>query len=333
MRLSGPATLRLHVVDQLYSSTLQCETGRWHLNLNASRTRLMVTHLHGELAVEAPFIPGKSDTAPALLRLRASAGAPAELEITEFASTWIRPDTRPAFDAIANAAELEFSTWFASFGTFPTRWAPLARRAAFLLWANTAPASGNYAHPAILMSRNAMISVWSWDHCFSALALLPSHPRQAWEQWWLPFALQTPEGMLPDAFTNASVDFGMTKPPVHGWALTTLLRHYTPTPGELAQAYTALERWTSWWLTHRDDDQDGIPQYNHGCESGWDNDSLCCGGLPCESADLTVYPVDERLVRVLNQTLQRKTPHGLRPPTPLLDQPSRRRGCPGGRLR
>jgi len=132
---------------------------------------------------------------------------------------------------------------------------------------------------------------------------------------------------------NASVDFGMTKPPVHGWALTTLLRHYTPTPGELAQAYTALERWTSWWLTHRDDDHDGIPQYNHGCESGWDNDSLCCGGLPCESADLTVYPVDERLVRVLNQTLQRKTPHGLRPPTPLLDQPSRRRGCPGGRLR
>jgi len=333
VRLSGPATLRLHVVDQLYSSTLQCETGRWHLNLNASSTRLMVTRLHGELAVEAPFIPGKSDTAPALLRLRASAGAPAELEITEFASTWIRPDTRPAFDAIANAAELEFSTWFAAFGTFPARWAPLARRAAFLLWANTAPASGNYAHPAILMSRNAMISVWSWDHCFSALALLPSHPRQAWEQWWLPFALQTPEGMLPDAFTDASVDFGMTKPPVHGWALTTLLRHYTPTPGELAQAYTALERWTSWWLTHRDDDHDGIPQYNHGCESSWDNDPLCCGGLPCESADLTVYPVDERLVRVLNQTLQRKTPHGLRPPTPLLDQPSRRRGCPGGRLR
>ena len=36
VRLSGPATLRLHVVDQPYSSTLQCETGRWHLNLNAS---------------------------------------------------------------------------------------------------------------------------------------------------------------------------------------------------------------------------------------------------------------------------------------------------------
>lgn len=304
VRLTGPATLRLQVVDQPYSSSLQCENGRWHLNLNASRTRLMVTRLHGDLAVEAPFIPGKSDTAPALLRLRATGATaaqgaaadstPAELEITEFASTWLAHLPRPAFDTIAHAAEHEFATWFAAFGPFPARWAALARRAAYVLWANTAPASGHYAHPAILMSRNAMISIWSWDHCFDALALASAHPRQAWEQWWLPFALQTPEGMLPDAFTDASVDFGMTKPPVHGWALVTLLRHYTPTPTELEQAYTALERWTHWWLTHRDDDHDGIPQYNHGCESGWDNDSLCCGGLPCESADLAVYLIQQQ---------------------------------------
>ena len=293
IRVRGEEPLRLQVHGQPYSSSFPCEPGRrWHLNLNAARARLMVTALSGSIEGHAPFIPGKSDTEPALLLLQPEAGS-GEFEITEFASTWVEPRVRPGFDVVVESAGAEFSQWLDGFGVFPERWRNLARAAAFNLWSNTMPAGGNYAHPAVMMSQNAMTSVWSWDHCFVALALRRSRPRLAWEQWWLPFALQTEEGMLPDAFDDVSMDFGMTKPPVHGRTLLQILPFYTPTPTELEAAYTALEKWTNWWFAHRDDDHDGIPQYNHGCESGWDNDSVCCGGLPAESPDLSVYLIEQ----------------------------------------
>lgn len=53
--------------------------------------------------------------------------------------------------------------------------------------------------------------------------------------------------------------------------------------------YDALVKWTYWWLTYRDDDNDGIPQYNHGNESGWDNGTAFSGGVPIECPDLTAY--------------------------------------------
>jgi len=293
IRVHGEKPLRLQVHGQTYSSSFPCVPDRrWHLNLNASRSRLMVTALSGSLEGHAPFIPGKSDTEPALLLLHPEGGC-GEFEVTEFASTWVVPQARPSFDAVVESAGAEFTQWLDSFGVFPERWRNLARAAAFNLWSNTMPAGGNYAYPPMMMSQNAMTSVWSWDHCFTALALRRSHPRLAWEQWWLPFALQTEEGMLPDAFDDVSVDFGMTKPPVHGRTLLQILPFYTPTARELGEAYTALEKWTNWWFAHRDDDHDGIPQYNHGCESGWDNDSVCCGGLPAESPDLTVYLIEQ----------------------------------------
>lgn len=301
-------SLRVQMADQPYSSSLECEPGRWHLNLNASRTRLMISALSGELHGHAPFIPGKSDTQPARLELSASRGeATAELEITEFESSWLRPAARLGFDEITEQAGREFSEWFAAFGEFRAEALTLARRAAFVLWTNTVPGEGNFAYPAVVMSRQALTGVWSWDHCFVALALARAHPAQAWEQWWLPFKLQTAEGMLPDAFTDSSRDYAMTKPPVHGWALQTILQFYHPTAEQVHQAYGALERWTNWWLTHRDDDGDGIAQYNHGCESGWDNDSLCCGGLPCESADLSVYLIQQQqMLAVLARRLNRE---------------------------
>jgi len=307
IRIVQGLVLRVQMADQPYSSSLECKPGRWHLNLNASRTRLMISALAGELQGHAPFIPGKSDTQPARLELSATQGAThAELEITEFESSWIRSAQRLWFDEIAGQATREFAEWFAAFGEFDAESSRLARRAAFVLWTNTVPAEGNFAYPAVMMSRNALTGIWSWDHCFVALALARAHPAQAWEQWWLPFKLQTAEGMLPDAFTDSSREYAMTKPPVHGWALQTILKFYQPTADQLRQAYDALERWTNWWLTHRDDDGDGIAQYNHGCESGWDNDSLCCGGLPCESADLSVYLIQQQqmlanLARRLNR--------------------------------
>lgn len=55
------------------------------------------------------------------------------------------------------------------------------------------------------------------------------------------------------------------------------------------QACAWLERWTNWWLRYRDDDGDGLPQYNHGNDSGWDNATCFSVGMPVEGPDLATF--------------------------------------------
>ena len=67
--------------------------------------------------------------------------------------------------------------------------------------------------PAIYMSKNWMTNIWSWDHCFVALALPPD---LAWQQMAVIFAAQHPSGRLPDYLNDRFALWAFTKPPVHG---------------------------------------------------------------------------------------------------------------------
>src|SRR5699024_8632857 len=82
------------------------------------------------------------------------------------------------------------------------------------------------------------------------------------------------------------------KPPIHGWALSWMMRR-TPhiSLDQVRQIYGPLCRWTEWWFRFRDDDHDGIPQYHHGNDSGWDNATPFAVGLPLESPDLCAFLV------------------------------------------
>lgn len=57
----------------------------------------------------------------------------------------------------------------------------------------------------------------------------------------------------------------------------------------LKEVYEPLCRWTQWWFKYRDHDHDGIPQYNHGNDSGWDNSTVFDEGVPIEGPDLCAY--------------------------------------------
>jgi putative isomerase len=50
-----------------------------------------------------------------------------------------------------------------------------------------------------------------------------------------------------------------------------------------------LARWTEWYLRHRDSNQDGLPEYRHGNEAGWDNATVFDGDGLIESPDLSAY--------------------------------------------
>jgi len=133
-----------------------------------------------------------------------------------------------------------------------------------------------------------MNGVWSWDHCFNALALRrPSDSRL--DQIMTLFDHQDRHGAIPDAVFNRRVVWNFTKPPVHGWAIARMLRGGTldrtmkrklrstgPVDDSGFRAKTAMGTGFC---------------YEHGNDSGWDNASVFFSAPPYEAPDLATYLV------------------------------------------
>ena len=61
------------------------------------------------------------------------------------------------------------------------------------------------------------------------------------------------------------------------------------TPQQTEEAYTRLARWTDWWLSFRDYDGDGLCEYNHGNDSGWDNSTAFSVLPPVATPELQAF--------------------------------------------
>jgi putative isomerase len=162
--------------------------------------------------------------------------------------------------------------------------------AAYVNWSSVVNPSGHLTRPAMLMSKNWMTNVWSWDHCFNAMALVYKNPALAWDQLMLMVDHQDAHGAFPTRSTTRNgLELLQAAHPRLGAALyDERSRWITPSAWRRS---TPLCRWTDWWLNCRDDDGDGIPQYHHGNDSGWDNCTAFEVGPPVESADLSAYLV------------------------------------------
>lgn len=186
----------------------------------------------------------------------------------------------------------EWERFAAALPTPPARYASMALTSWYNLWSCVVRAEDCYTYDAMLMSKKFMCSVWSWDHCFNALAISRQSQQMALQQFLLPFELQADTGALPDYWSpNLEVVWGVTKPPVHGWCFGRLMDEYTFEASTLEKVYGSLEKWTRWWLEYRDSDADGIPDYPQGCDSGWDNSTLFDIGFFLESPDLPAFLV------------------------------------------
>jgi glycogen debranching enzyme len=267
----------------------------------------MLRLLRGSVSVEAPWEETRS------LRIEivvgpGTEGEAWEIALDEFEGAWTPAASEPAFPRIVRRRQREFATWLRQQPAIPQPLKKARALAAYVTWSALVDPAGNIGREAMLMSKNWMVNVWSWDHCFNAIALAERQPALAWDQWAMLFDHQHASGMLPDAINDRDVVWNFTKPPVHGWALGEMIaRGFTPTPEQSRQAVRWLERWTNWWLEYRDDDHDGIPQYNHGNDSGWDNATLFGAGMPVEGPDLSTFLVLQmETVAALHARLGRK---------------------------
>ena len=165
------------------------------------------------------------------------------------------------------------------------------RLASYLLWANGVPAGGALTRPAIYMSKNHMINIWSWDNAFSALGVAAVDPALAFDQFAVIFDHQDTSGLLPDYINDRDVLFAFTKPPVHGWALS-LIEAMQPgflTVERKAYLRDKIGRQVDYWLTYARAGDDRLPSYFHGNDSGWDNATFFAEGGPVVTPDLPVF--------------------------------------------
>jgi putative isomerase len=196
----------------------------------------------------------------------------------------------PGPDALAGAAARQQASYDRFVGALHAVGPqPLTALSWYTIWSCFVRAEGSFHRDACLMSKVFMTAVWSWDHCFNALALADHHPALAFDQFLLPFHLQAANGALPDLFApNAATIWGVTKVPIHGWAFVQLMERIPFTTAQLATVYDHLARWTEWYNVYRDRDQDGIVEVAMGCDDQ-DNGSAFLGAFFVESPDVTAY--------------------------------------------
>lgn len=259
--------------------------GRWRVNSPGLLLQMMATAMQGCWQVRS-----EEGARLALELLPEQPDGACEGALEEYASSWLPRAYEEPFAECAAGVAWELEHWLEHMPALPREYEAARRLAAYILWSGEVEPEGHYLRPVILMSKNWMTNVWAWDHCFNALALSYHKQVAAWDQLMTLFDQQDENGALPDMVNDRSLAWNFCKPPVHGWALGWMMAHNGVIRTDQArQIYGPLCRWTEWWFSFRDDDRDGLPQYHHGNDSGWDNATPFIVGLPLESPDLCAF--------------------------------------------
>jgi putative isomerase len=213
--------------------------------------------------------------------------------IGDYLTEWnAPPQAGESYDAAAAGVAADYRAWIAKFPPVPAAMRETSERAAYLDWSDVVAPLGHIDRPGMLMSKNWMVSIWSWDHCLNAMAMINVDPNFAWDQFMIPFDQQDKDGALPDRMDDFEASFRHTKPPVHGWVLRWMMDHSNAiTPERMRQIYVPLSRWTDWYFKYKDADHDGLPEYNQGDDSGWDNSTIFLSAPPIEAPDLAAFLV------------------------------------------
>jgi glycogen debranching enzyme len=249
--------------------------------------RYRVAMLAGALVVEGDEALGVADRAVVL----GADGEAWEATLEEIDSAAVPFVATRTFDEAVAANALTFTTYVDAIAPWRSERTPAAALAAYVLWSATVAPEGLATRESVLMSMHWMDKLWSWDHCFNALALAAGEPDAALDQFLAPFDHQDATGAIPDSVTHSEVLYNFVKPPIHGWALQRLRARASRalTTAELTEIHDRLSRWSAFWLDRRRVPGHVLPYYQHGNDSGWDNSTTFDRDRVVEAPDLAAF--------------------------------------------
>lgn len=205
LRLRGTGcSLELEFETAPGASMYPARNGAWEVNARATLRKVLLraetgglealTDWQGENSsrMTARFTPGPDGTWTAALDY--------------FESTWTPRTPRP-FAACEAEVRADFADFLGRLPSCAPEFEAARIRAAYVNWSALVRPCGHFRRPAMLMSKNHMSNVWSWDHAFNAMALMTGDPELAWDRCvsWPTAKTHTARFPTPrTTFTNTS---------------------------------------------------------------------------------------------------------------------------------
>ena len=215
-----------------------------------------------------------------------------ELVIEEYVSEWIPREYKKSFDDCVKDIKNGFEYFIRKSPNVNSKYEEAKNLALYINWSSTVYPRGFMHRYGMLMSKNWMNYIWSWDNCFNAIGMANNYPNLAWDQIMVVLENQDELGILPDRFRDVFIHYGFTKPPIYGYAISQLENvNEFMNQDRYKEIYPYLFKLTEFWLKYRDDNKNGLPEYHHGNDSGWDNATVFDIGFPIEGPDLSAFLV------------------------------------------
>lgn len=183
----------------------------------------------------------------------------------------------------------DFYAFADAFPEVPASYQESKYAAAYILWSSTVAPSGYLNYPSVYASINHFPGVWSWDHCFAALAFAQGHPDLAFAQMAVVFDHQDEAGQLPGSVSDTTIRWNFCKPPIHGLVFSRMCEVCSFSPEQTSHIYAWIKKQVLYYLTYKDSNRDGICEYYHGNDSGQDNSTVFSRQVPTDSPDLTAF--------------------------------------------
>jgi putative isomerase len=261
---------------------------QWLFNLAATFRSFRMTALNGKLTIDAPWETKRCKHM--IAQTHNTEEQVTEIVIDEL--TWMRNPKKQCnlFENIQERNQNDFDNFSLPILKEGTPFYETLKTALYLNWSSIVHPHRLIKRPAMYMSKNWMTNVWSWDHAFNAIASSLHDSTVAWDQWMITFDHQDEEGQIPDFINDVRLLTNFVKPPIQGWALMRMIDFgFKLSDQQLEVSYDKLSRWTEWWFNYRCNNEDELPTYWHGNDSGWDNATSFDVALPLISADLSAY--------------------------------------------
>lgn len=204
---------------------------------------------------------------------------------------WVR-DEYPSYQQAKADMRADWESFYAAMPKFIEPYESARAEAEYTLWSYLMDPTGTITHNMILMISSEIAS--QWQMCQNAVAL-QEHPDLAIELLLSPLDRVSPVGQFSDLYNDATGVTQFIKPPMHGWAIKQIMKHHDLLAEvgreKTEQLYQAVGRWGDWFMNYRDDDGDGLPSYEHGDETGFDDCTLFIDHMQMTSPDLSAYLV------------------------------------------
>lgn len=279
-------SLRLIADKVRYDTMNKQEKNKYEYISYKKESKYLFNFIQGKYQVDAPWLTVGNDY------VHVDLIEDAELYILQYR---VVPEkyTINSFDSSKEKLEKEYQEWLDKMPTVPERYESSREMASYILWTNTVRSEGLLNCDVTFMSKNWMQNIWSWDNCFSSIALAESQPQLAYNQYKIFVDYQDESGAYPDFINDKYVSYNCVKPPIFAWGYKRMIER-NPVFSEdkyFLPMYESFGKNINFWLKDRKHPNTGMIYYTHGNDSGWDNSSIFREGMPVSAPDLVAHVV------------------------------------------